>query len=118
MCSRYQEYNSEICQPMTCNPVHIYIMVKYIMVEIITVDGRYSAIQYNVLHAVLQRLGQNVITGWTHKGHPPYLSFTGELWSVFCEGLRENWQRYNGTELCILNTQTVMWDLHARMLHI
>ena len=40
------------------------------MVEIITVEGRHSAIQYNVLHAVLQRLGQNWITGWTHKGYP------------------------------------------------
>ena len=31
----------------------------------------------------------------------PYLALTGELWGVFCEYLRENQQRYNGTALYI-----------------
>ena len=29
----------------------------------------------------------------------PYLALTGELWGVFCEYLRENQLRYNGTAL-------------------
>ena len=29
----------------------------------------------------------------------PYLALTGELWGVFCEYLRENQPRYNGTAL-------------------
>ena len=29
----------------------------------------------------------------------PYLAFTGELWGVYGEDLRENWPRYNGTAL-------------------
>ena len=29
----------------------------------------------------------------------PYLDLTGELWGVYCENLRENWPRYNGTSL-------------------
>ena len=34
-----------------------------------TVECRYNAIQYNVLYTVMERLGQNLITGWTHKRH-------------------------------------------------
>ena len=29
----------------------------------------------------------------------PYLALMGELWGVFCEYLRENQPRYNGTAL-------------------
>ena len=31
--------------------------------------------------------------------HIPYLGLMGKLWGVFCEYLRENWLRYNGTTL-------------------
>ena len=29
----------------------------------------------------------------------PYLTLTGELWSVYCEEFQENWLSYNGTAL-------------------
>ena len=29
----------------------------------------------------------------------PYIALMGELWSIFCEALSENWLRYNGTAL-------------------
>ena len=33
----------------------------------------------------------------------PYLALTGELWSVFCEDIGENWLRYNGIALCTVS---------------
>ena len=31
----------------------------------------------------------------------PYITFTGELWGVYCEEFVENWPNYNGTTLHI-----------------
>ena len=33
----------------------------------------------------------------------PYLALTGELWGVCGEDFLENWPRYNGTALYLLN---------------
>ena len=46
--------------------------------------------------------GRVSITCWMHKD-TPYLALTGELWGVFCEYLRENWPRYNGTALYLVS---------------
>ena len=35
-----------------------------------TIECRNNAIQYSVLYTVLQRLGYDLIWGWTHKWHP------------------------------------------------
>ena len=37
----------------------------------------------------------------------PYLALTGELWSVYCEDLGENWPRYNGTALYLVTFASV-----------
>ena len=41
----------------------------------------------------------------------PYLALTGELWSVYCEDLGENWPRYNGTALYFLSNNFHSWFL-------
>ena len=41
----------------------------------------------------------NAMTAVEHKSDFP---LTGELWGVCCEDLRENWSRYNGTALYII----------------
>ena len=47
---------------------------------------------------VTERISDFEITADT-----PHLALTGELWCVYCEDLRENWLRYNGTalDMCI-----------------
>ena len=35
----------------------------------------------------------------------------GELWGIYCEDLREHWQHYNGTALCYVDEQMVLFLL-------
>ena len=37
----------------------------------------------------------------------PYLALTGELWSVHCEDLGENWPRFNG--ITLYNMNLLIW---------
>ena len=32
-----------------------------------------------------------------------YLALTGELWGVYCDDMGENWPRYNGTALYMID---------------
>ena len=40
--------------------------------------------------------------------YTPHLALTGELWGIYCEDYGENWPRYNGTALYILNSKFYM----------
>ena len=64
------------------------------------VKCHYNTIQFIVLYMVLQWLGLNFIQVELSKD-TPYLALMGQLWGPFCEDLRENWLRYNGTTLYI-----------------
>ena len=46
----------------------------------------------------------------------PYLTLTGELWTVFCEYLGENWRRYNGTTLYLVSLSHPMRHASCRYL--
>ena len=39
----------------------------------------------------------------------PYIAPTGELWGVYCKDIGENWPRYNGTALYLID----VWLLHC-----
>ena len=62
---------------------------------ICTVRCHYNMVQYMILHTSLQWLRPNM----KHTIYTPYLTLTGELWSIFCEDFGENRGRDNGIAL-------------------
>ena len=61
-----------------------------------TVECRYNAVKYNM---ILHTLPESIYHSFNQKKYIPCFALTVELWDVFCEDLRENWPRYNGTAL-------------------
>ena len=65
------------------------------------VEQIFSAIimQSNLLWFYMRHCGNSELD-FRITTYTLYLALTGELWGVYCEDFRENWQRYyNGTVL-------------------
>ena len=66
----------------------------------------YNAVQHNtILHTAQKWLKQNIYQSYHPQG-TPRSSPVRASYCVYCEDLRENWPRYNGTALYVLFIDT------------
>ena len=81
-----------------------YIEKVFIHIQSSAVITQFDIAWYCTQHC--RSWGRISIRGLTPTRHP-YLVLTGELWGVFHEYFEENWPRYNGTALYLLNSSPV-----------
>ena len=62
-------------------------------------EYRYNTVQFFTKLPTAPRYSDRLYIDFKITTDTPYLALTGELWSVCCKDIGENWPRYNGTAL-------------------